>query len=337
VPKPDTPDFPPFPAYLCVLQFVIAKESCGQQYLKEIPESRRPLSNDLGKRVMKPSHIGLVVILSVVAAYATATFAVKHNVVSAVAKETRLEQIKRTGVLRCGYATWPPFLTKDPNTGEISGLNHDLVEEMGRQLKIKIEWVGEVASGQMLADLAMNRYDMICTIYGLTPGRAREASFTSPFVYLPINMYVRKDDTRFDQDFDLANKPEIKFASLDGEFSSIGAAENFPASTKVSVPQLSTPADLFMSVETKKADAVLQDPFVFEEYNKKNPGVLRPAGNKVLRALACGMPIPANEAALKDTLDTTIAYLQDSGFIEKLMKKYEGDAKYVRPAKNYAE
>ena len=286
---------------------------------------------------MKINQIVLVVALSIVAAYATVTSAGKPSAVSALVKETRIDQVKRTGVLRCGYTTWPPFIIKDPNTGKMSGVNYDVVEEMGRQLKLKIEWTAEVASGQMLSDLALNRYDMICTLFGLTPGRSRETSFTIPFVYLPVNMYVRQDDTRFDQDPQLANKPEVNLAVLDGEFSSIGANENFPNSTKVSVPQLSTAADLFMTVATKKADAVLQDPFVFEEYNKGNPGVLRPAGNKTFRVIATGMPIPANEPAYKDMLDTTIAYLEDSGFIDRVLKKYEGEIKYVRPAKNFAE
>ena len=37
-------------------------------------------------------------------------------------KETAYERVTRTGVLRCGYATWPPNVMKDPNTGKVSGI-----------------------------------------------------------------------------------------------------------------------------------------------------------------------------------------------------------------------
>jgi ABC-type amino acid transport substrate-binding protein len=293
---------------------------------------------------MKFSQILLVIVISIAAAFATvewktpaATTAEAEKAAQSGTKETRWEQIKRTGILRCGYTTWPPYITKDVNTGEMSGLDYDLAEEMARQLNIKIEWAGEAATGTMLSDLAMNRYDAICTNYGVLPGRIREASFTTAFIYLPAYLYVRKDDTRFDNDLNVANSPDIKLAALDGEFSSIGAAEGFPQSSRFSMPQLTTAADQFMAVAAQKADGVIQDPFVFELYDKANPNQLKPAGNKMVRVVACGFPIPANEPQFKQVLDDTLAYLQDNGFIEKLMKKYEGDVKFVRRAKNYAE
>ncbi|NTU76598.1 MAG: transporter substrate-binding domain-containing protein, partial [Alphaproteobacteria bacterium] len=172
---------------------------------------------------------------------------------------------------------------------------------------------------------------------GRIPGRAREADFTTPVLYSPIYMYVRQDDTRFDQDFERANQPDVTFAIMDGEFSSVAANENFPKAKQTSVLQLLNSADLYMAVAGKKADAVVQDPFTFEAYNKNNPGVLRAAGNKPLRVLSAGIPLPANEPAFKAMLDTTLDYLLDSGFVEKLCKKYEGNTRYFRPAKHYQE
>jgi polar amino acid transport system substrate-binding protein len=292
------------------------------------------------KKPMKTGHVILAVFLSAALASGASYYAAnarRGDVQSSATKETRLEQVKRTGVLRCGYVNWPPFTEKDANTGRISGLTYDLTEEIGRQLKLKIEWTGEVSTGSMLADLNLGRFDMICSPFAMTPGRAREADFSLPFVYSPVYMYARKDDTRFDNNFDAANKPEIAFAVLDGEFSSIGAHENFPGATKVSIPQLLNSADLYMAVASKKADAVIQDPYTFADYDAANPGVLRAAGNKPLRMLAVGMPIPSDEPALKATLNTTMAYLHDSGFIDKMLKKYESKARMYRAAKSYAE
>ena len=251
-------------------------------------------------------------------------------------KETRLEQVKRTGILRCGYAVWPPFFTKDPNNGKMGGPFYDLVKEMGRQLKLKIEWTTEVSMGEMLADLALNRYDMVCVPFFETPNRAREGDFTMPIFYSTAHLFVRKDDTRFDNNFERANRPDIKLAALDGEFSSIGAAETFPKATLVTLPALSANVDLYMTVAGNKADAVMQDPYTFANYNATNPGIIRPAAGPPLRVVATGMLIPANEPAFKAMLNTTLAYLHDSGFIDKTLKKYEGAIKSLRVAKPYA-
>ncbi|MFA5040205.1 MAG: ABC transporter substrate-binding protein [Bdellovibrionales bacterium] len=291
---------------------------------------------------MKLGQILLVIVLSVAATLVTTRIAdnspqQNEGIKQPVVKQTRLEQVKNSGVLRCGYFIWPPFNTKDPNTGKMSGLYYDLVEEIGQQLDIKIEWAGEVSTGQMLADLASNRYDMICSPLGLTPGRAREGDFTTPFLYTPVYLYVRKDDTRFDNNFERANQPDITLAIMDGELSGIAANENFPSAKQTTILQLLNSADLFMAVANKKADAVVQDPFSFETYDKNNPGILRPTGNTPLRMLAAGMPLPANEPALKAMIDTTINYLIDSGYVDKLFRKYEGNFKYFRAAKHYQE
>jgi len=292
---------------------------------------------------VKLSHLLLIVLVSAVTAFAVTTYIVveraepKAQTAVAAAKETRLDAVKKSGVIRCGYIVWPPFLTRDPNTGKFGGMTYDLVEEIGRQLHLKIEWTGEIAMGQMLADLALNRYDMICDPFVETPGRAREGDFTLPLFYAPVYLYVRKDDTRFDNDYARADRPDIKFAALDGEYSAIAANDDFPDAAKLSLPQMSSAVDLFMSVAGKKADVVVEDPYAFSDYSAGNPGLLRPAAGSPLHVTATSMPIPANEPGFKDMIDHAVAYLQDSGFTDKVLDKYEGSVKFIRPAKAYRE
>ncbi|MDD5586931.1 MAG: transporter substrate-binding domain-containing protein [Alphaproteobacteria bacterium] len=252
-------------------------------------------------------------------------------------KETRLEQIKRTGMLRCGYIVWPPFQTRDHNTGKIGGPFYELTEEIGRQLKLKIEWAGEASTDHMLQDLATGRFDMLCFAVANAPGRAREAAFTRPLFYHSINLYVRKGDARFDNHFERVNQPGVRIAAMDGQFSAIAASEQFPLAKQVSLPQLSNSMDLFMMVATNKADAVPMDPHSFTTYEAANPGVLRSAKGGSLRMIAAGMPVPANEPALKAMIDTTLAYLHDSGFIDKTFKKYDSPVEFIRVAKPYQE
>ncbi|MDD5587268.1 MAG: transporter substrate-binding domain-containing protein [Alphaproteobacteria bacterium] len=240
-----------------------------------------------------------------------------------LAKVTRLDQIKRTGVLRCGYVNEPPFEAKDPNTGQMSGLGYELVEEIGKQLNIKIEWASEVSYGQMLADLAVNKYDMICAPFYALPSRAREANLSMPLFYFPAYLYARKDDARFDNRYDAANSPTVKFAVLDGNFSSTAAYRNFPKAEKVTTPEMTTVPDLFVQVATRKADLVVSDPGSFANYNKNNPGTLRQVAGNPLQVMAGVFLLPAKEQDLKNATDATLAYLHGIGYIEALLKKYE--------------
>src|ERR1035441_7647986 len=56
------------------------------------------------------------------------------------------DRVVKTHTLRCAYTIYPPFIAKDTATGEISGLFHDLLEQMGKELGIKIVWAEEVGS-----------------------------------------------------------------------------------------------------------------------------------------------------------------------------------------------
>ena len=50
-------------------------------------------------------------------------------------KESAYERVIRTGIIRCGYFVWPPFLAIDPNTNKKSGIFFDIVEEILFKLK----------------------------------------------------------------------------------------------------------------------------------------------------------------------------------------------------------
>ena len=290
---------------------------------------------------MKPISLVLTILLSAVLSVAAAFFVgpylssgTQHTPHD---KETRLEQVKRTGVLRCGYIVIPPFVTKDPNSGVMGGLLFDVVEEIGRQLKLKIEWTAETSWGQMPADLNLNHYDIIAGPVFRNPNHTREADFTNPLLYSPVFVYVRKDDARFDNNVERVNRPDVGVVATEGQFIGLVAIEEFPKAKIIYLPQLSTLTDQYMTVTAGKADATLSSPHSFAKYSATNPGVLRPMADKPVRLLAMSLPIPANEPAFKAILNTTLAYLHDSGFIDKTLKKYDDPVKFIRVAKPYAE
>jgi ABC-type amino acid transport substrate-binding protein len=67
--------------------------------------------------------------------------------VFAADKETSYDRVMRTGVIRCGYVEWPPYLLKDPNTQEFSGLIYDYMMAIGKDLGFKVEWSESVGWG----------------------------------------------------------------------------------------------------------------------------------------------------------------------------------------------
>src|SRR5882724_8019966 len=127
------------------------------------------------------------------------------------------DKVINTKTIRVGYISYGRSLIKDPNSGKITGIFHDVLIEIGRRADLKIEFVEEVAWGTMIEAVNSGRVDLICT--GLWPNstRAKFADFTDPIYFSPIKAYVKTGDKTFDGDLGKANAATVKIATIDGE------------------------------------------------------------------------------------------------------------------------
>jgi ABC-type amino acid transport substrate-binding protein len=156
----------------------------------------------------------------------------KENVPHA---ETALDRVLRTGKIRCSYAIYSSYFRKDPNTGALTGIFHDVMEEVGKNAGLKIDWTEEVGYVNIFPGLESNRCDAFCG--GLWPNasRAKAAAFSIPINYSAITTWVRPDDHRFDQDLRLINDPSVRIATLDGAMEDLIAKTDFPKAKRVSL------------------------------------------------------------------------------------------------------
>lgn len=267
--------------------------------------------------------ICLIVAVSVASSFLAVKFFVPapHNLTSA---ETAYDRILRTGTLRCAYALYPPDLIKDPNTGALSGIFYDVMEEVGRRLNLKIDWTEEVGYGVIAEGFATNRYDAFCSAVWPTAERSRAAAFTVPLFYSPVDVFVRADDHRFDNKLDALNDPSISFSGRDGDISATIAAATFPQAKIVSIPQLSDTAQTLDDVVHHKADATINEPGLLYQYLEKNPGTMRIlTEDKPIRVSPNGMMIKQDAYQLKAMLDTTLTEMLNSGAIDKILQQYQ--------------
>ncbi len=276
---------------------------------------------------MKISSIILVIILTIATTLTTVRFAnhtaqLSESVTPSPAKESSYDRVMRTGVLRCGYGIYPKFLERDLNTKAFSGMYYDLLEEIGKQLSLKIEWTEEVAFSTAFDGLKSNRYDVACMPFNQTPGRARATEFTTPIIFAPTYAYVRANDTRFDNAYAKINDPSVTYAYLEGEFSQYLKAERFPKAQTLSLPNLTDVSQVLLQVSTGKADIATTEPSTAEPFLLNNPGKLKRVIGPSLRMQAAGLDVAVGEHALRAMLDTTIRAMLASGVVEKIVGKY---------------
>lgn len=246
---------------------------------------------------------------------------------TATKNESAYQRVLRTGKIRCGYGISPPNLIKDVNTGQLSGLDYELWQEIGKELGLKIEWAEEAGWGNFIEGLRSGRYDAFCSQLWPDPARTKFLTMAGPVIYSPLFAFVRTDDKRYDGAFDKINSAETTIPGIDGDVGISLVQENFPNAHVLVLPQTNTVSDMLLSVVTKKADLVFLNNAMFHNFDQTNPGQLRRAKNlppALLFASYLGMN--NGEYALRDMINLALRKMIDDGRLEKIAKKYDTTA-----------
>ena len=235
-----------------------------------------------------------------------------------------LATVLKNGEIRVGYVIYPPGMIKDANTGKLSGIFHDALEEAGRNLNLKINWVEEVSWGTMIEGLKAGRYDMVGSPVWPSAQRATQADFTMPITYSVISVYARANDARFDTSYDAINATGVRISVVDGELAQTIAQNQFPNAKVVSLPQLSDISQSLLNVSTGKADVAFVEPYIADAFLKSNPGSIKNVQpSNPLRVNGNSMIVGQDQAAFKALLNTALEEELNSGFIDGLVTKYQ--------------
>ncbi len=278
-------------------------------------------STKLPSRILKLAFAGALILLSSMSLQSCST----SGVTSAKKVESLYDRVMGKGTIRCGYVIYNPGCLKDPNTGKLSGIGIDTIEQVAKNLGLKVEWTEEVGWGTMLEGLETNRYDMIATPIWTNSNRARLVDFSEPLYYSPINVWVKAGDKRFTEvTLSSLNSPKYTIATVDGETAEVIANEDFPLAKKLSLTQLSGVEQVLLNVSSGKADASFEEPAVAKAFLDHNKGAIEQV--KMARPIRvfpnCWM-FKRGEMEFKNMLDTALAQLINSGAVEKIISKYE--------------
>ncbi|MGE4350711.1 MAG: substrate-binding periplasmic protein [Bdellovibrionales bacterium] len=240
------------------------------------------------------------------------------------AKESVYDRVMRTGTIRCGYTPYSVGFIKDPNNGAMSGIYFDIVQEIAKNLQLKVEYVEEVGWDQQIAGLESDRYDMMCSPTSLNAGRTRTADFSIPLYYSPVKLWVRRGDPLVNSSFDAFNRNTIKISVLDGEQTATFARNYFPNAQAVSLPQASSFSDLMMQVTTHKADVTMAEPLSVYEFEETNPDTLEEVKTeRPLVIVPNVILLKRDQFAFKELIDNSLRELFNTGYIDRSITKYE--------------
>jgi len=256
----------------------------------------------------------------------TASHPGDKSAVKEAAQHSAFDRVIASRTLRCAYAAYDPFLIVGTNK-ELSGIFHDVMEEAGKRLDIKIVWAEEVGYGNINTGFTTGRYDAFCA--GLWPAGTRAANtvFSHAVMWDPVGVWVRGDDARFDGHMEKLNEPNHKIADIDGDATVAMANAVFPKAGRVTLSQTqSTVAEEVIQVTTGKADAVFQDYLSADRFLKNTPGSLKNVSpDKPVLIYPLTIGYNQHEIALRDMFNVVLSDMERDGTIGHLVEKYLGD------------
>lgn len=245
-------------------------------------------------------------------------------------KESAYDRVMRTGMIRCGYIIWPPFMDRDVETKKFSGMNYDYAESLAETLGLKIEWALELTPGSQVEALKSGKIDAICTAEGpIVPSTIKYISYSIPIAYFPFYLYARSDDNRFGKgaaDILAADNKNVKIATIDGDISGMLAGIHFKNASLYPLPQMASPTQMMLDVASGKADIVINDPLSMTQFFQNNPGKLRRIGTDAPIAV-----IPNTFSVLRghqgreliELFNQGIENIKNSGKEKIILEKYQ--------------
>ena len=174
------------------------------------------------------------------------------------------------GVLTvCTDAPYPPMEYVDPETGEFTGFDIELMRAIAANLGLELEVVN-TGFDPITSGLAMEAgdCDIAAASITITPERAENIAFTDGYFTGDQSLLVRADSGITS----LADMSGMRLAVQTGTTGEIYANENAPED--VTIVSFEDPGALFLALEANDVQGVLQDIVPNAEYANANESAI---------------------------------------------------------------
>ena len=231
--------------------------------------------------------------------------------------ESNLDKILSSGELKVGTTgDWDPMTMKDPATNKYKGFDIDVMQELAKDMGVKIIFV-PTEWKTIVSGITAGRYD-ISTSVTKTPKRAEVAGFTdSYYKYGTVPLVLKKNLKKYSTWNSLNNK-NVTIATTLGTSQEEKAKEFFPMSKLQSVE---SPARDFQEVLAGRADGNITSSTEANKLVITYPQLaIVPDGEKNPAFLA--MMVSKGDKVWNDYVNEWIKNKKASGFFDNLLAKY---------------
>jgi polar amino acid transport system substrate-binding protein len=229
--------------------------------------------------------------------------------------------VQKAGVLRCGAAVAPPYVMRDPATGEYSGFFADLCREFAGVLKVKPQFV-DTTWDNIVAGLQAGKWDLSLAL-NRTPIRAEAVNFSIAAMQYQISLAYNKTNAKIP-----ANPQAVADIDKSGVVLAVmsGTAQDRAISAVVKQAQiLRLPSDdeIRLAVISKRADIVVDASDTNQLFTQSNPDwavAFDPTPALAKQGVAFGLPHQLSYSDV-EVVNTFLEEKVATGEVDELIRK----------------
>lgn len=201
---------------------------------------------------MKRRELARAIALGGVAAVAMSATRAPANA-QAAGGRSRLAQILERGSVRIGTTgDFNPMSFRDPGSNEYKGFDIAAMEQLAKDLGVKVEWV-VTEWAQLVAGIAANRFDIFSGA-SVSMARAKTAAFTLPYLEAgTVPLSLKTNAAKFNS-WDSINTAGTRVAVSMGTVFEEQARRHFP---KAEIKGVQAPATGYQEVLSNRADVTI--------------------------------------------------------------------------------
>lgn len=186
----------------------------------------------------------------------------ESNAGSQTTTKNLLETIKSNGKIRIGTeGTYAPFTFHD-KSGNLTGFDVDIANEIASRLGVKAEFVETKWDG-MFAGLDAKRFDAVLNEVSIKPDRQEKYDFSTPYITSRAVLIVRND-----------NQTIKKFEDLKGKKSAQSLTSNLADIAKKNGAEIVQSDSFNQAIDllaSKRVDATINDSLSYLDLKKQKP------------------------------------------------------------------
>jgi cyclohexadienyl dehydratase len=230
-----------------------------------------------------------------------------------------LRQFVKQGVVRvCSTGDYRPFTYYNPQ-GQWSGMDIEMAQDMAKRLGVKLDLL-QTTWGTMMKDLG-TRCDMVMGGVSITPDRAEQALYSSPYLHDGKAAMVRcADRSKFGSLADI-DRPGVRVVVNPGGTNAAFDMANIHHATIVSYPDNNS---ILGQLTAGKADVMITDTSEIRWQTKQNPQLCAVAVDHPFTSEQKAYLIPRDDPILQRWVDEWLNIAQHDGTYARISEQWMG-------------